>query len=141
MRLLNDKRGQVRIIEAFFAAVLLLSVVALIPKPINTQNDPTQTLTSTAHNLLLSLDQNGQIGSLIKAQDWTGLKLLIQTSLPPAAWFNVTVYDQNMHILNSIPVCSGGPVSDSIIAVDYPCAGVSENFGVYLVRLQVAVPD
>ena len=114
MRLLNDKRGQVRIIEAFFAAVLLLSAVALIPKSTNNQNDTTQTLTSTAQNLLLSLDQDGQIGNLIRSQNWNELKMLIQTGLPPAAWFNLTVYDTNMHIINNIPISSGGPVSGQL---------------------------
>ncbi|XHH07907.1 MAG: hypothetical protein ACFCUE_10045 [Candidatus Bathyarchaeia archaeon] len=141
MRLLQDKRGQVRIIEAFFAAILLLSVVALIPKPQSSQNDTTPTLTSTAQNVLLSLDQNGQIGSLIESQNWAELKMLIQTGLPAAAWFNLTVYDTNMHILNDVPICSGGPVSDGMIAVDYPCVCTSGEFEVFLVRLQVAVAD
>jgi hypothetical protein len=141
MRLLNDKRGQVRVIEAFFAAMLLLSVIAMIPKPQDAKNDTTQTLTSAAQNTLLSLDSNGQIGNLIKTQNWAELRTLIQTGLPAAAWFNLTVYDSNMSVLNDEPVCSGSPVSDSIVAVDYNCAGTSGDFAVYLVRLQVAVVD
>ncbi len=141
MRLLNDKRGQVRVIEAFFAAMLLLSVIAMIPKPQDAKNDTTQTLTSAAQNTLLSLDSNGQIGNLIKTQNWAELRTLIQTGLPTTAWFNLTVYDSNMKVLNDEPVCSGSPVSDSIVAVDYNCAGTSGDFAVYLVRLQVAVAD
>jgi hypothetical protein len=140
-RLLNDKRGQIRVLEAFFAAMLLLSVVAMIPKPQSVKNDATQTLSSTAYNALLSLDNDGQMGNMIKSQDWSGLRLLVQSALPAAAWFNVTVYDAHMIVLNNEPICSGSPVSDSIVAVDYPCVGVSGDFSVYLIRLQVAVAD
>ncbi len=141
IRLLKDKRGQVRIIEAFFAAILLLSIFAMIPKPQSSQNDIAPSLTSITQNALLSLDQDGQIGNLIKNQNWNELKMLIQTSLPAGAWFNLTVYDKNMKVLNDVPICNGSPVSDSIVAADYPCACVSGDFSVYLVRLQVAVAD
>jgi len=141
MRLLNDKRGQIRVIEAFFAAMLLLSVVAIVSKPQETQNDTTQTLTSTAQNALLSLDRNGQISSLITAQDWAQLRMLIQTGLPSAAWFNLTVYDSNMAALNDELISNGSPVSDTIVSIDYPCVSLSDDFAVYLVRLQVAVAD
>ena len=113
----------------------------MIPKPQSTQNDVTQTLTSTAQNALLSLDQDGQISSLIETQNWVQLKTLIQTGLPAAAWFNLTVYDSDLIALNEVPICSGSPVSDSIVSVNYPCVSVSGNFEVYLVRLQVAVTD
>jgi hypothetical protein len=141
MRLLNDKRGQIRVIEAFFAAILLLSVVAMIPKPQDTQSDTTQTLTSTAQNALLSLDRNGQISSLIEKQNWAELRILIQTGLPAAAWFNLTVYDTNMTPLNDELISNGSPVSDTIVSIDYPCVSTSGDFAIYLVRLQVAVAD
>jgi hypothetical protein len=141
MRLLNDKRGQVRIIEAFFAAMLLLSVLAMLPNIPSARNDSTQTLSSTAYNTLLSLDQEGQIGSMIKNRDWNGLQVLIQSALPTAAWFNLTVYDANMNTVNDKPISNGSPVSDSIVAVDYSCVGLSSDFAVYLVRLQVAGVD
>jgi len=47
-RLLKDNRGQIRIIEAFFAAILLLSVLALIPKTPDTTNNSSETLSTTA---------------------------------------------------------------------------------------------
>lgn len=141
MRLLKDNRGQIRIIEAFFAAILLLSVLALIPKTQNTTNNSTEALSSTAHNTLLSLDNDGQIGNLIKDKAWTELRALIQSALPAAAWFNLTVFDQNRVVVNDVPICSGNAVSDRIVAVDYVCASVSGDYAVYLVRLQVAAVD
>lgn len=141
MRLLKDNRGQIRIIEAFFASILLLSSLALIPKTQNTTNNSTETLSSTAYNTLLSLDNDGQIGNLIKNGSWTELRELMQSALPPAAWFNLTVFDGNMVVVNDIPICSGSAVSDRIVAVDYVSASVSGDYAVYLLRLQVAAVD
>jgi hypothetical protein len=140
-RLLKDNRGQIRCIEAFFAAILLLSVLALIPKTPDNTNNSTETLSTTAYNTLLCLDSDGQIANLIENQSWTELKTLLQSALPVAVWFNVTVFNQNMAVVNDVPVCSGSAVSDRIIAVDYVCASVSGDYSVYLVRLQVAVVD
>ncbi len=139
--LLNDNRGQIRIIEAFFAAILLLSVLALIPKMPDTTNTSSETLSSTAYNTLLNLDSDGQIGNLIKNESWAELRMLMQSALPVAAWFNLTVFDQNNAVVNNVPVCSGSAVSDRVVAVNYVCAGVSSDYSVYLVRLQVAAVD
>jgi len=140
-RLLNNNRGQIRVIEAFFAAILLLSVLALIPKTPDTTDNSSETLSTTAYNTMLSLDSDGQIANLIEKQSWSELKALVQSALPVAAWFNLTVFDQDMAIVNDIPICNGSPVSDRVVAVNYVCASVSGDFTVYLVRLQVAAVD
>jgi hypothetical protein len=140
-RLLKDNRGQIRIIEAFFAAILLLSVLAFIPKTPDTTNNSSETLSTTAYNTLLSLDKHGKIADLIETQSWTEFKALVQTALPVAVWFNITVFDQSKAVINDAPVCSGSAVSDRIIAVNYVCASINADYSVYIVRLQVAMVD
>jgi len=140
VRLLKDNRGQIRIIEAFFASILLLSSLTLIPATQNNSNDPT-ILASTAHNVLMSLDSNGYLVSLVSNQSWINLKSSIQSSLSPMVWFNLTVFDENMTRINDIPICSGSAVSDRIVAVDYVCASTSSNYAVYIIRLQLALVD
>ena len=140
MRLLKDKKGQIRIIEAFFASILLLSSLTLIPATQNNSNDST-ILASTARNVLMSLDSNGYLASLVSNQSWINLKSSIQSSLSPMVWFNLTVFDENMTCINDIPICSGSAVSDRIVAVDYVCAGIGSNYAVYIIRLQLALVD
>jgi len=140
VRLLKDNRGQIRIIEAFFASILLLSSLTLIPATQNNSNDST-ILASTAHNVLMSLDRNGYLSSLVSNQSWMNLKSSIQSSLSPMVWFNLTVFDENMTCINDIPICSGSAVSDRIVAVDYVCASASSNYAVYIIRLQLALVD
>jgi len=141
VRLLKDNKGQIRIIEAFFASILLLSSLTLIPVVQKNSSDSTEILSSTAHNILMSLDSNGHLASLISNESWINLKSCIQSSLSPMVWFNLTVFDENMTPINDIPITSGSPVNDRIVAVDYMCASTSSNYAVYIIRLQLAGVD
>ena len=138
MRLLKDNKGQIRTIEAFFASILLLSALTLIPAAKEHSSDSTDVLSSTAHNILMSLDSNGHLASLIGNESWINLKSGIQSALSPMVWFNLTVFDENMKPINDIPITSGSPVNDKIVAVDYVCASTSSNYAVYIIRLQLA---
>ena len=141
MRLLKDNKGQIRIIEAFFASILLLSALTLIPAVQENSSDQTEILSSTAHNILLSLDSDGQLASLIGNESWINLKSCIQSSLSPMVWFNLTVFDEDMAQINDVPITSGSAVNDRVVAVDYVCASTSSNYAVYIIRLQLAGVD
>ena len=142
MRLLKDNRGQIRVIEAFFASVLLLSSLTLIPIMQRSQsNDVTDVLSSTALNVLMSLDSDGHLANLADSQNWTAIQSVVQSCLPLTVWFNLTVFDQNMAPVNDALVCSGGLVSDKIQSAEYVCASTSRNYAVYIIRLQLAAVD
>ena len=141
MRLLEDKKGQIRIIEAFFAAILMLSSLTLIPMVQKPSSDSTETLSSTAYNILMSLDSDGQLASMIDNESWVNLKSCVQSSLSPMVWFNLTVFDETMTRINDVPVTSGTAVNDRIAAIDYVCAGTDGNYAVYIGRLQLAEVD
>jgi len=140
LRMLGDTKGQARIIEAFFAAVLLISCLSLIPAQPNLKN-LTQNLASTAQNVLLSLDSDGQLAALIDNHDWTTLKSSVESAVPLTVWFNLTVFDKDMHILNGFPICNAGAVSDKITSIDYLCVSQSSNYAIYIVRLQLSEVD
>ena len=141
MRLLKDKKGQIRIIEAFFASILMLSSLTLIPMVQERSSDSTETLSSAAYNILMSLDSDGQLACLIGNESWVNLKSCVQSSLSPMVWFNLTVFNETMNRINDVPVTSGTAVNDRIAAVDYVCAGTDGNYAVYIVRLQLAEVD
>jgi hypothetical protein len=141
VRLLKDNKGQIRTIEAFFAAILLLSSLTLIPAVQKSSSDLTATQSSTAYNILMSIDSDGQLASLIGNESWINLKSCIQSSLSPMVWFNLTVFNKNMTPINGIPITSGSPVNDRIVAVTYICASTSSNYAIYILRLQLAGVD
>jgi len=133
----KDRKGVVRVIEAFLASLLLMSCLSMIPAQPNL-NDPTTNLVSTAQNVLLSLDSNGHLATLVDNRDWTGLQASIESALPLTDWFNLTVYEQNMKILNGYPISGGGAVSSKIVSVDYVCASQTSAYTVYILRLQLS---
>jgi hypothetical protein len=128
----------VRVIEAFFASMLVLSCLMLIPTQ-QTSTVPPPALSSKAENILLSLDGNGGLAELIDHRDWAGLQNSLEAAVPLAMWFNLTVYTPDMQVLNSYPVCNGGAVSDQINSITYVCASQNGAYTVYLLQLQLAV--
>jgi hypothetical protein len=140
LRLITDKKGQVRVIEAFFASMLLLSCLALIPTQVSPKNS-TGNLVWKAENVLISLDSNGHLANIVDNRAWTVLGKSIESSLPLTTWFNLTVYDKDMNVLNEFPISNGGAVSNKIISVDYVCASQNNTFAVYVLHLQLSVVD
>ncbi len=140
MRLISNKKGQVRVIEAFFASMLILSCLALIPAQA-TPKSSTVNLVWKAQNILLTLDTDGQLASLVDNHDWAKLSQCVESALPLTTWFNLTIYDKNQNILNNFPISNGGSVSDRISSVDYICVSQNSVFVYYVLRLQLAVMD
>jgi len=140
-RLIQNKRGQVRVIEAFFAALLMLSSLTLIPTVQHFSQGSDSALSSRARNLLVSLDSNGHLAELIDQRNWTALQCSVEALVSPAVWFNMTVYDENNLQSNNMLICSGSAISDHIEVADYLCASASGTYAVYTVRLQLAGLD
>ena len=140
MRLLKNKKGQMRVIEAFFASVLILSCLTFIPaQPTSTTSN--NDVSSKAENILVSLDNKGRLATLIDNRDWESLGDCIESALPLMVWFNLTVYDANLNILNDYPICNSGAVSDKISSMEYVCASPNRTFTVYVLQLQLAGAD
>lgn len=138
MRLLNDKKGQIRIIEAFFASVLILSSLALIPSGTPVTNSDTQVLSSTATHVLTALDSDGYLSTLIENSSWTTLRECVESALSPGIWFNLTVFNDNMQEINDVQISSGNPVGQTIVSTQYVCASVSADYNIYIIRLQLS---
>ena len=136
-RLLSNKRGQIRVIEAFFASLLMLSSLAIIPAIQDNTVDSEGVLSSEAFNVLESLDSGGQLGNLTDQRNWTAMKNLLKSAISPALWFNLTIFDENGEILNDIMVSSGSAIGNHIETADYICAGTNATYTVYRMRLQL----
>ncbi len=143
MRMLKDQKGAARIIEAFLAAMLLLSCLTLIPAQANPRSSPggNSNLASMAQNALVSLDGDGHLAALIGNHDWADLGNSIGSALPLTVWYNLTIYDNGRNVLNPYPICNGGAVSDTMTSVEYVCASQTGDFAVYALQLQLAVEN
>ncbi len=140
MKLIGNKKGQARVIEAFFASILLFSCLTLIP-PQPSIDDSSDNLSSLGHNILLSLDSNGNLAHLISNQNWSSLRSCLESALPLTVWFNLTVYDESMNTLNDFPICNAGSISEKIVSTDYVCASPSRDYDIYVLRLQLSLVE
>ena len=137
MRIFENKKGQARVIEAFLASLLLISCMTLIPAP-SPVKDSTGNLVSTAQNVLLSLDSNGHLATLIGNQNWTALQDSIESALPLTVWFNLTVFDREMNTINPFPISNAGAVSDKVVSIDYVCPSQDSTYTIYVLRMQLS---
>ena len=137
MKLLKNRKGQVRLIEAIIATALLMSCLTLIPSQPKV-NDSSSSLSSIAENTLLSLDSNGQLANLVANGNWAALTDLVESALPLTVWFNLTVFDDSMNVLNCYPICNSGAVSNNIVSLDYVCASPNSTYNIYILQLQLS---
>jgi hypothetical protein len=141
MRLLKNRRGQIRVIEALFASLLMLSSLALIPIAQKPQNESLDGLSSMANQVVASLESNGQLSTFVDARNWTAIRSYVQSLIPLSIWFNLTVFNEDLTILNELPISSGSPVSDNIASAECVIASMNANYAVYVVRLQLAAVE
>jgi hypothetical protein len=139
--LLKDKRGQVRVIEAFLASMLILACLTLIPAQTANTKTSDSVLLSKAQNALLSLDSDGHLGRLIDSSDWATLKECLDSAMPLTLWYNLTVYNADNVCLNDYSICSSGAVSNEVVSFAYICASPSSTYAIYVLQLQLAVVD
>lgn len=137
----RDRRGQVRVIEAFLASMLILGCLTLIPAQTTNTETSDSVLLSNAQNALLSLDNDGHLGRLIDSHDWATLKESLDSAMPLTLWYNLTVYDSSNVCLNDYPICSSGAVSNEVVSYTYISASLSSIYAVYVLQLQLAVVE
>jgi hypothetical protein len=136
LKFLTNKKGQVRVIEAFLASLLLTGCIAIIPIYSN-YNEP-QNLNSEARNILTSLDSNGALAIFIDNENWQGLKNTLNAAIPITLWYNLTIFDENANILNPISISSSGVINENINSIDYMSVSPNSQFAVYILRLQIS---
>ena len=134
-----DRRGQIRIIEAFFSIAVVFSVL-LISVTFPTQPDFTgqKQLANLGTQVLMELDGNGTLGNLILQKNWTAIKTCLDVLLPLGVTFNLTVYDENMLQINSQLIQNSNLQGQEIVSVERVFATQTPTIEFYILRLQLA---
>jgi hypothetical protein len=134
-----DNRGQIRVLEAFFAAAVIFGALILTgPVYVAFENtNDSGILYSLGLNVLVELDREGELGQLIAQSNWAGLSSRFSLLLPMEVSYNVTIYNENLEVVNSSPISSGSLEGKSVVSVQYLLVERTHlNF--YVVRLQLA---
>ena len=138
--LLVNPIGQVRIIEAFLAVLIIFSSLAASSSLTATQNRAKRDdLSAVGLQALMKLDSDGALGRLIDEGNWSRLRDAVDLAFPAGVSFNLTVYDEGIQQVNAVVVSNGGFNSQEVVFVEYACAGWGPVFHSYVIRLCLAV--
>lgn len=137
--MLKNRKGQIRVAEAFLSAFIIFSALAIcsaLSPP--SDNDSQGALAAQGMEALIQLDSDATLGRMIGQSNWIMLSDSLQLLLPIGVSYNLTVYDENMQQINSVPISNGNLVGD-VVAVEYLCASQELQYRSYTLRLQLAV--
>ncbi|MEA2090187.1 MAG: hypothetical protein U9O89_05455 [Thermoproteota archaeon] len=139
--MIQNSKGQIRILEAFFATLLVFSslIVSTGLSP-SSNRDNHKFLVDLGTQVLITLDCGGTLGKLIDQKNWTAIRGSLSLLLPVGVSFNLTVYGETDHPLNNVTI-SNGLRSNEVISVQYPCVSQGSACNCYLACLQLSEAD
>jgi hypothetical protein len=138
----RQNKGQIRIIEAFLAVLIIFSSFAVSSNLTMTQNvRKSGDLASVGLQALMTLDSDGSLGKFIDHRNWTAVQGALGTILPVGLCFNLTVYDDQMNQINDAAISNGVLSGQEVASVEYVCASQSAIFRCYMIYLQLAVVE
>lgn len=136
--MLNNK-GQMRTVEAFLAILLLFSALAIATSVSPADNpDYDNTLESEGIQVLVSINNEGQLGKMIDKRNWTALTDALDTLLPVGISYNLNVYNEDLQKINNVSISNGLIMDQNVVSIQYPCISQTPQANCYLVRLQLA---
>jgi len=113
MGLVFDRRGQMRVIEAIMASLIVVFAVAFIDlfavTPVSPRYESGE-LEKIGYNVLHDLDGEGLLARFVynaSTAAWENLTAALAASLPTDVYFNLTVYDVSGRVVNNQPISYG----------------------------------
>ena len=133
-------RGQIRIIEAFFAMLIVFSAFAVSTNLSITRNSVNHAdLESVGLSSLIKLDQEGALSYNLDQRNFSSIREALNLVLPTGVLFNLSVYDRNLQLLNEQAITNGGFSSEEVVSVEYLCASQDAVYRCYIIHLQLAM--
>jgi hypothetical protein len=137
---MRQNRGQIRIIEAFLAVLIIFSSFAVSADLTTTQNKTKHSdLASVGLQALIQLDSDGSLGMYIDGGNWSVLRDALNLALPAGVSFNLTVYSAQMQQINTAVISNGAFSSQDVAFVEYVCASRGSMFRCYIIHLYLTV--
>jgi hypothetical protein len=136
----NSNVGQIRVIEAVLALLIVFSAFTLSADLTATESTSRHgELASVGFQCLAAMDSSGSLVECIETADWARMFDSLELVLPVGLTFNMTVLDENLQCLNNVEISNGMLGNQEIASIAYVCASTNSSFRFYLLRLQLAV--
>ena len=132
--------GQVRMIEAVLAVIIVFSAFAISGNlPSNHNVARKEDLASIGLNALMHLDSDGFLGKCIDNAEWSSIREALSLLLPSGVAFNLTIYDSAMQQINTENITNSGLNSQRTTFVEYICVSQNATFRCYILHLHLEV--
>jgi len=136
----NANKGQIRIIEAFFAVIIVFSAFAVSANlSVSNQATSHRNLASVGLNSLMELDKGGYICKCVTTGNFAALREALSLVLPTGVGFNLTIFDTQMNQVNTETVANSGFGNQDVVSVEYVSASQDNPFLCYVVHMQLWV--
>jgi hypothetical protein len=138
-KLRNKNGGQIRVIEAFLAVIIVFSAFTLSTNLSTSQNKTDRSdLTSVGLQTLMKLDSDGSLGRYITDGNWTAIRGALEVALPAGISFNLTAYNEHMQPVNTGTILNAGFSGKRTSFIEYVCVDQGLIFHTYIVHLELA---
>ncbi|MGQ9624583.1 MAG: hypothetical protein ACUVUF_03160 [Candidatus Bathycorpusculaceae bacterium] len=132
--------GQIRILEAFLAVMIIFSAFAVSANlTVTRSNTENSDLAFVGLQALMQLDSDGSLNKLIDESDWVGLRETLSLALPAGISFNLTIYNAQMQQVNPTVISNGALTGQKTAFVEYVCVSRNPLFRCYIIHLRLAV--
>jgi len=110
MDLAFNRRGQMRVVEAIMASLIIVLAVAFLDlfavTPVSPKYESSE-LEKIGYNVLHDLDEEELLARFVSNAEWMNLTAVLAASLPTDVYFNLTVYDTAGKVVNNQPIRYG----------------------------------
>lgn len=133
-----------RVIETILASLVIVFALTFVNifavTPYSTRYE-TSDLEKLGHNVLHDLDEKRLLTHFVYEEEWENLTAALSVSLPTDIYFNLTVFDLDGTVVNSMQICYGDPAvfstSNMTASVQYILPGYQMNYDPRILRLEL----
>lgn len=142
--ILKNSKGQMRVIEAIMAALIVVSAIVFLYAFAATPSGKTYEageLEKIGSNILHDIDSQRLLSRFVYNGEWANLTAALVVSVPNDVYFNLTVYDINGNAIGHPLVQYGNSQaflsSKSVATVTYILSGYQSNYSPRVIVLKL----
>lgn len=140
----RHSKGQMRVVETILASLVIVFALTFVNifavTPYSTKYE-TSDLEKLGHNVLHDLDEKRLLSRFVYQEEWENLTTALTVSLPTDIYFNLTVFDLEGNVVNSMQMRYGDlqvfSTSNMTASVQYIVPGYQTNYDPRILRLEL----
>ena len=137
-------KGQMRVVEAIMASLIVISAVTFLyffASTPSSQAHDTSELEKIGHNILHDIDEQRLLARFVYKLEWANLTSALVVSLPTNVYFNLSIYDINHNSIGDQLIQYGDQQvftsSSAVASVTYILPGYKTSYNPRILVLKL----